>query len=129
MNCLPDTKAEFLGTLARRIVPETADLDPPGWDRFFRIVDGALERREPSVRKQFATFLDVVRWAPLPRYGAPFEKLPGARQDAVLRWFEGCPVRLLRSGTWGLKVMVFMGYYGQPETNPLVGYTPDGLDA
>ena len=49
------------------------------------------------------------------------------RQDAVLRWFEDNPVGALRSGTWGLKTMVFMGYYGQPETNASVGYQP-GLE-
>jgi hypothetical protein len=43
----------------------------------------------------------------------------------VLRWFEDCPVGLLRKGFWGLKAMVFMGYYGQPETNELVGYAPE----
>ena len=72
-----------------------------------------------------ATFLGALRWAPLARYGSPFEKLRVDRQDAVLRWFEGCPVSLLRIGVWGLKAMVFMGYYGQPETNELVGYSPD----
>jgi hypothetical protein len=64
----------------------------------------------------------------------PFEKLPEDRQDAVLRWFQDNPLRLLRSGIWGLKTMVYLGYYGQPETNRDVGYQPalgggDGDDA
>jgi hypothetical protein len=46
-------------------------------------------------------------------------------QDAVLRWFEDCPLGLLRKGFWGLKAMIYMGYYGQPETNELVGYAPE----
>ena len=126
MKSLSREKTEFLRVLATRIVPETTDLDGAGLDRFFAIIDDALASREPSVRQQFATFLSVVKWAPLPRYGGPFDKLSGDRQDAVLRWFEDCPVGLLRSGTWGLKAMVFMGYYGQPETNHLVGYHPGG---
>ena len=129
MEYLSGDKADLLLDLAARIVPETAELDPAGLDRFFAIVDDALSRREPEVRRQFATFLGVVKWASLPRFGRPFHKLSAARQDAVLRWFEDCPVGLLRSGTWGLKTMVFMGYYGQPETNDLVGYHPGGLDA
>ena len=126
MKSLSREKTEFLRVLATRIVPETTDLDGAGLDRFFGIIDDALASREPSVRQQFATFLGVVKWAPLPRYGGPFDQLSGDRQDAVLRWFEDCPVGLLRSGTWGLKAMVFMGYYGQPETNHLVGYHPGG---
>jgi len=125
MKSLSREKAEFLRVLAARIVPETADLDASGLSRFFGIVDGALQDRPKSVRRQFATFLGVLRWVSLVRYGSPFERLRVDRQDAVLRWFEDCPVGLLRKGFWGLKAMVFMGYYGQPETNELVGYAPE----
>jgi hypothetical protein len=124
MRSLPQDKAAFLDVLARRIVPETAGLDQAGKARFFSIIDHALASRPQSVRRQFAVFLGVIRWAPLVRYGRSFDRLPAPRQDAVLRWFEDNPVGALRSGTWGLKTMVFMGYYGQPETNASVGYRP-----
>ena len=124
MRSLPSEKAEFLQVLAARIVPETTDLDASGLRRFFEIIDGALLDRPDSVRRQFGIFLGVLRWAPAARFGRPFERLKVESQDAVLRWFEDCPVGLLRKGFWGLKAMVFMGYYGQPETNELVGYAP-----
>ena len=125
MKSLSHEKAEFLQVLAARIVPETTELDAAGLSRFFGIIDEALQDRPALVRRQFATFLGVLRWAPLARYGSPLDKLRAERQDAVLRWFEDCPVSLLRKGFWGLKAMVFMGYYGQPETNELVGYGPE----
>ena len=125
MKSLSQGKAEFLRVLAARIVPETTELDTSGMSRFFGIVDGALQDRPESVRRQFATFLGVLRWAPAARFGRPFEKLLDTQQDAVLRWFEDCPVGPLRKGFWGLKAMVFMGYYGQPETNELIGYAPE----
>ncbi len=125
MRSLTPEKAGFLKVLAARIVPETGELDGAGQGRFFAIIDRALQERPPEVRRQFAAFLGVLRWASLVRFGAPLEKLAGERQDAVLRWFENCPVGLLRKGFWGLKAMVFMGYYGQPETNRLVGYAPE----
>lgn len=128
MKSLSSEKAEFLQVLASRIVPETTELDAVGLGRFFCIIDQALQDRPASVRRQFATFLGVLRWAPFARYGNPLDKLRAERQDAVLRWFEDCPVRILRTGFWGLKAMIFMGYYGQPETNELFGYAPD-LDA
>ena len=124
MKSLSRDGAEFLRVLAARIVPETAALDRAGEGRFFAIIDRALQDREPAVRRQFASFLGVLRWAPLLRYGAPFDRLAPERRDAVLRWFEDCPLRLLRSGFWGVKAMVFMGYYGQPETHRLIGYEP-----
>ena len=125
MKSLSAEKAGFLRVLAARIVPETTALDGAALGRCFVIIDGALQDRPPAVRRQFATFLGLLRWAPLLRYGVPFEKMGGARQDRVLRWFEGCPVGLLRKGFWGLKAMVFMGYYGQPEINSVVGYAPE----
>jgi hypothetical protein len=125
MKSLSREKAEFLKVLAARIVPEIAQLDSAGLGRFFGIIDHALLARPAAVRRQFASFLGLLRWAPVLRHGAPLEKLRADRQDAVLRWFEDCPVSLFRAGFWGLKAMVFMGYYGQPETNEVVGYTPD----
>jgi hypothetical protein len=125
MKSLSQEKAEFLQVLAARIVPETTELDAAGLGRFFGIIDGALQDRPASVRQQFGTFLGLLRWAPLVRYGSSLDKLRAERQDAVLRWFEDCPLGLLRKGFWGLKAMIYMGYYGQPETNELVGYAPE----
>ena len=124
MKSLSRDRAQFLQVLAARIVPETADLDSAGINRFFTLIDRALEQREPAVRRQFGTFLAFLRWAPLVRYLVPFEKLSPAHQDAVLSWFQDAPLPLLRAGFWGLKTMVFMGYYGQPETHALIGYAP-----
>jgi hypothetical protein len=124
MKSLSQDKAAFLNVLAARIVPETAELDNAGLARFFGIIDETLQGRPPTVRRQFAAFLGLLRWAPVLRYGSPLEKLRPERQDVILRWFEDCPIGLLRKGFWGLKTMVFMGYYGQPETNELIGYAP-----
>ncbi len=125
MNSLSTEKTEFLLVLAARIVPEIVELDSEGIGRFLNIIDEALASRPAKVRGQFATFLGILRWFPAIRFGRAFEKLDTGQQDAVLRWFEDCPVGLLRVGFWGLKAMVFMGYYGQPETNQLIGYTPE----
>jgi hypothetical protein len=124
MKSLAQEKAEFLLVVAERVVPEVAELDRTALGHFFAIVDRALMGRPPEVRKQFATFLGVLRWAPMFRYGAPFEKLQAERQDAVLGWFEDCPVSLLRQGFWGLKSLVFMGYYGRTEVWEEIGYAP-----
>jgi hypothetical protein len=131
MKSLESGKVEFLRVLSARIVPESGALDAAGWGRFLAIVDDALQERKPAVRRQFGVFLGVLRWAPAVRYGSRFDGLPAARQDAVLRWFEDCPLSLLRKGFWGLKAMVFMGYYGQPETHERIGYRArfDGREA
>jgi len=124
MKSLSQENVEFLLVVARRVVPEVADLDQYGLKRMCVIMDRALGDRPEGVRRQFAVFLRVVRWAPALRYLRPFHKLAPGTQDAVLRWFEDCPVSLLRMGLWGLKSIVFMGYYGRTEVWEEIGYQP-----
>jgi hypothetical protein len=110
--------------VAARVVPAFSALDPEGRDRFAATVRTALAARPRSLQRQFALFLSVVRWAPAVRFGAPFDRLAPARQDAVLRWFMDAPLGKLRGGFWGLKALVFMGYYGQPEVWSAIRYAP-----
>ncbi len=124
MQFLSAKRQRTLEAVAARVVPETAGLDTARRELFLAIIDDALGQRPPGMRRQLGAFLGVIHMAPMARFGGPFEGLPGARQDAVLRWLEGGPVSLLRKGFWGLKVLVFMGYYGQPETWPAIGYDP-----
>jgi hypothetical protein len=110
--------------VAERLVPATATLDADGRSRFTAIVAKALSDRPRSIQRQFGLFLGVVRWAPLLRYLARFDRLAPAKQDAVLRFLLDAPLAKLRGGFWALRALVFMGYYGQPEVWPAIGYAP-----
>ena len=124
MKSLSDKHAAFLMVVATTITPEVASLDAEGRSRMAAIIDAALQNRDATTRRQLGTFLSAIRLAPVVRFGRPFDRLDGCRREAVLRWFESCPVALLRSGFWGLKVLVFMGYYGQPDIAAEIGYAP-----
>ena len=115
--------ATFLA-VATRVVPGVAEFDAAGRERFAAIVGKALAERPAALRRQLALFLTVLRWAPLLRFGATFDRLAPARQDAVLRWLLDAPAAKLRGGFWGLRALVFMGYYGQLETWGTIGYAP-----
>ncbi len=110
--------------VAERIVPAATTLDAAGRSRFTAIVSRALSGRPRSIRRQFGLFLAILRWVPLLRFGATFDRLTAQRQDAVLRWLMDAPLGKLRGGLWGLRALVFMGYYGQPEVWPGLGYAP-----
>jgi hypothetical protein len=114
----------FLMCVAERIVPAAGTLDAGGRASFTAIVAKALADRPRSIQRQLALFLDLVRWAPLLRYLAPFDRLAPQRQTAVLRWLLDAPLAKLRGGFWGLRALVYMGYYGQPEVWPSIGYAP-----
>lgn len=124
METLTEPQWRFVRGLGARIVPELSGLDAAGEARFRAIIDEALAARPPEVRRQLGLFLTLLRWAPALRYGAPFERLGAARQDAVLAWFHDCPIGRLRQGFWGLKTLVFMGYYGRAEAGAGIGYAP-----
>jgi len=124
MDSLAPSKAAFLVVAARVVVPEVAELDEDGRDRFNDIVDRALMDRPEGVRRQLAVFLGIVRWVPVLRFGRVFDRLGHPEQERFLLWLEDCPVSLLRKGFWGLKTLVFMGYYGQAEVWPRLGYVP-----
>jgi len=125
MESLADTHAAFLMVVAETITPEVAALDPEGRARMEAIIDTALLDRDAATRRQLGSFLGVIKMAPVLRYGRSFDRLRADRRAAVLRWFQDCPISLLRKGFWGLKVLVFMGYYGQEENWAAIGYVPE----
>ncbi len=121
---LTGPRRDFFLALAARIVPETASLDAPARDRLVALVEDLLAPRPPKMRRELALFLRVLRWLPALRYGRPLDRLAGPDQDASLRWFQGAPVALFRKGFWGVKTLVFLGYYGRPEIGETLGYRP-----
>jgi hypothetical protein len=114
----------FLLTLAARIVPWSSGLTPDRRAACVELIADALGGRPVAMRRQFALFLAVLRWAPVVRYLRPFDRLDGDRQDAVLRWFQDCPLQIVRSGFWGVRTLIFLGCYGHPDVGPSIAYTP-----
>jgi hypothetical protein len=121
---LSDARRAFLLSLAARMVPGSTTLTPAGREAFQRLIAGTLSTRPAAVQRQFGLFLGVLRWAPALRYLRRFDGLDGARQDVVLRWFQHCPLALIRSGFWGVRTLVFLGWYGQPDAGASIAYTP-----
>ena len=117
-------RREFFLALAARIVPETAALDAAARDRLVALVDEMLETRPPGMRRELGLFFAVLRWLPALRYGRPLDRLGPAQQDAALARFQDSPVALFRKGFWGVKTLVFLGYYGRPEIGDAIGYRP-----
>jgi hypothetical protein len=126
MKTLSEAAQKTLWDVAVRVVPPVTELDESARAEFFTIIDNALADRPAVVQRQLALFLKVLHLAPLVRFGATLSHLDGARRDRVLRWFQEAPVTKLRQGFWGLKTMVFMGYYGRVASWKTIGYEPGG---
>lgn len=124
LTVLSPKKADLILALARRIVPEVSSLEGEELRRFLCAVDDVLAMRGRSVRRQFLLFLTVIRWLPLLRHFRRFDRLPPETQDLWLGRLQDSPVHPLRAGIWGVKTLIFVGYYGDPGRWDRLGYTP-----
>jgi hypothetical protein len=83
------------------------------------------------VRSQLVTFLRLIEYLPIARLAGRFSRLGAERRHRVLRRLERSPVLLIRRGVWGLRTLVMLGYYTQPDVQAEIGYRahPDGWAA
>lgn len=111
--------------IATSIVPESGQLDESGWTELEGIVENALARRRPGLRRQLRLFIRLLGWLPMLRYGKPFHALDPARRDRFLGAVQDSRMLLIRRGFWGLRTLVFMGYYARPAAAREIGYRAD----
>ena len=114
-----------LETITAIVIPGYSDLGNSERKRFLEIVDDALSDRPESMRRQLGLFLKILNVAPILRWGRPLGRLDVSRGERSLRWFQDAPIAKFRQGFWGLKTLIFMGYYGRSEVWPELGYAPN----
>ena len=114
----------FLLCLAARIVPESAGAPPQVTEPLLAAVDEELRPRPRLQQFEFKLLLFAIRWMTVPFTLHRFERLPGERQDRWLGFLENAPLTLLRVGIWGLKTLVFLGYYTQDGVQQRIVYVP-----
>lgn len=108
--------------LVHSIVPETTSLDDEGWAELEAIVENALSKRPAAMRRQLVVFVRLLDFLPRLRWLRPFRKLSVEKRARFLRAVQGSRVFLLRRGFWGLRTLVYMGYYSRPEAYAEIGY-------
>lgn len=125
MAAITISNRQVLRAAACAMVPEAAGLDEKGWAEFERLIESALRDRPESLRRRLELFLRAIEWLPVLRYGRKFSALEPLQQARFLSWLEKHPVLLIRNGFWGLRTLIFLGYYGQPEITRGIGYAAD----
>lgn len=108
--------------LAVAMVPDTASLDERGWQDIDNAIAKALSTRPPAVRRQLTVLIRLLDTLPVLRWGRRFHELGAARRARFLDAMQHSPILLLRRGVWGLRTLVFMAYYAQPEVQTSLGY-------
>ncbi len=108
--------------LATAIVPEATRLSTGEWLELEAIIEDYLSRRPEAIRRQLRLFVRLLAAAALLRYGRPLTALDPARRTRVLAAVQDAPILLLRRGFWGLRTMVYLGYYSRAEAAGEIGY-------
>lgn len=117
--------------VAATVVPEATRLDASGWRELEGIVERFLDQRPAAIRRQLRLFLNVVQWLPVARFGRPFTALDASRRGPFLTALQDARWLLVRRGFWGLRTLVFLGYYGRAGAGTEIGYQagPRGWEA
>ena len=118
---LPPVRGAFRA-LAVTFVPEAAALDEAQWAVVERIVEDALAPRPAKVRRQLGMLIRMLDLLPLAWFGRRFTVLGPDARLSFLSAVQNFPVLLIRRGIWGLRTLVFMGYYARPAAAAEIGY-------
>lgn len=108
--------------LAATIVPDAARLAEGEWLEVEAIIEEYLSRRPAALRRQFGLFVRALGLLPIGRHGRRFTALDPAARTAFLARVQDSPVLLVRRGFWGLRTMVYLGYYSRAEAAGEIGY-------
>ncbi|MBT8396272.1 MAG: hypothetical protein HKO65_17230 [Gemmatimonadetes bacterium] len=114
---------EPLRAVGSVVLPSPDALDEEGWAEAERIIERALAPKPAGVRLQLRLFLRVLNALPLVTTGRTFAALPLDRRAAFLQRLHSSPVLPLRRGLWGVRTLLFMGYYNQPRIREAIGYS------
>jgi hypothetical protein len=111
--------------MGEAILPSPDSLDEEGWVEAERIVEDALASKPSGIKRQIRLFLRLVDLLPIVTSGRTFSKLSVPRRAAFLHRLHRSPIMPLRKGLWGIRTLIFMGYYNQAGVRDRIGYGAD----
>ena len=121
------TRSKVFRSIAETIVPEVRDLDDAAWLSCVRIVEHALVQRPAAMQRQIALFIRVLNVIALFKHGRTLPALIPSMRTKFLEEIQDSRVLLIRRGFWGVRTLIFMGFYARPEAVAHVGYRAQKL--
>ena len=110
-------------SIAEAVVPDTQHMTPTEWQDFGAVIERALMRRPARMRRQLTIFLRLLNFLSFVRYRRSLQNASIQQRTALLTSIENSPLLLFRRGFWGIRTLVFMGYYARPQCGHALGYT------
>jgi hypothetical protein len=112
----------ILRAIATTVVPESSSLDDRAWKDFEELISQALSGRDARVQRQLVVFLRLLQTLPVLRYGRKLTALHASQRSAFLESVERSRLLLVRRGLWGVRTLIFMGYYTRVDVAESIGY-------
>ncbi|MEE8146752.1 MAG: hypothetical protein V3T24_04050 [Longimicrobiales bacterium] len=113
--------------MAVTFVPELSGVEEGVWLRAEALITRGLSGQPDAIVRQLVLFMRVVNVLSLARFLRPFTALDDERRLRLLSSLENAPILAIRRGVWGLRTLVFMGYYGQDDVRAQLGYRATSL--
>jgi hypothetical protein len=104
------------------VLPTREALDEEGWQRALSIIEHALATRPAGVRRQIRLFLLLINLLPFLTTGRTFQRLSPERRANFLERLQRSRLVPIRRGIWGVRTLLFMGYYLQDPVRERIGY-------
>ncbi len=108
--------------MARAFLPEAAAFTEHDWQAMGGLVAGTLAGKPPRLLRQLGLFVRIIEILAVLRYRRGLETISDDQLRTLLESLERSPLLLIRRGVWGLRTLVFMGYYTRPEAAVAIGY-------
>jgi hypothetical protein len=109
-------------SIAEVVVPETRSLTDAEWRECTSVIEAALAKRPAAMRRQLGMFLRILNVMAFVHTGRSISRLDHEARAAFLEKVENSAVLLMRRGFWGVRTLVFMGYYARAACATRLGY-------
>ncbi len=93
------------------------------WTELTSTVELALAKRPAAMRRQLGMFLRILNVLAFVRTGRSLSRLDTSERTAFLASIENSKLLLIRRGFWGIRTLVFMGYYARAGCAVNLGYS------
>jgi hypothetical protein len=108
--------------LLEAVVPTAGGIDDARLDAVTARIVGRLAHEPASLRRQLRLLVRVLQWLPLLFSGWTLAGLDAPGRVRFLERLQDAPVAKLRVGVWGLRTLLFLGWYGDENIATGLGW-------
>lgn len=113
-----------LRPIAETMAPPIAELSDAAFAEVVASIDQRLACEPPALQRQLRLFVKILTFLPIFFALRTFGGLAPQRRLSFLEALQDCPVQKLRVGVWGLRTLIYLGYYTDPAVQAALGYRP-----